>query len=51
VTVDVNALHDLADLWEKSGERIRRDKNEVASALVGCAQALRNVLPEREAAE
>jgi hypothetical protein len=49
--MDVNALHDLADLWEKSGERIRRNDNAAAAALIGCAQALRNVLPDREPAQ
>ena len=35
-------LLEMADLWEKSGEAARaKGHNEAATALIGCAQALR----------
>ena len=41
-----DALLALADKWEKAGERTRPQNADVASALIGCAQALRNLLDE-----
>ena len=47
--MDVQALRDLADLWQRSGEAAHvRKRVEVASTLIGCAQALRNLLPAED---
>ena len=47
---NVQALRDLAAKWVLSGEsaRTRRGNDAVASTLIGCAQALRNLLPAED---
>ena len=40
---DSEALLTLADTWEKAAARARgKKRDDVATALIGCAQALRN---------
>ena len=44
--MDRDALLVLAATWQKSGERLQGRRSDVATALIGCAQALRNAIGE-----
>lgn len=51
--MDLTELYDLANTWEASAKtnrsRSRRAEYEIAAiAMIGCAQALRNVLDKQE---
>jgi hypothetical protein len=42
--VNENQLRELADRWEAQGIAVRKKSPDVSTALIGCAQALRNLL-------
>lgn len=48
MAADRDALLALADTWQKSGDRLQGRRSDVATALIGCAQALRAALGDEE---